>query len=1466
MKKTVLSAAIGDGRPDYRQSYVSGRAGNAGSYRVNTRTGRPDFAKNLFSPGGERMPMSVGLSFWQYAESGNYSTGLPSGWKFGFQQYVYASGSDYHYIDGDYRLHVFRPLGDGRYYDSEHTGLVFDPSSGTMTDGRCLTMTFSDGRLTQISEKTAPDGSADTLTVSYAATSVTVTDAAGRSATIAFGTNITVTRPDGGTYTLTVTGGRLTKISEPGVGEHTYSYDSSGRLISASAAGGDTVEFAYGADGKVQSVTEKLGSSALKKYAFDYIPYATHVDETKYPSGSSVTRSMAYTYADNGDALGSYELSDDEFSAVRFRSSDDYKRYVMYVNREESKKGWFSDYEGGGETMTAEGGLAYVMEQYNSLPSITEGEDYIYSFRVVPDEAQSTADAADVVLGFINDYYADPATTVVRRIYRSGGAQTVVVKMPAADRSAGRTMLLIRPGAGIKFELSHSCISKNPKRSDIDCVNFGASGASSYDEYTGGVKTTWYEAGDCRVGNDTEAVGMCGSDWLATLENRDLADSGTFILWHGDRSGAKLVTSGTSITAVLGNATASKTLAEIKYATLCERGTRRIFEYGSAPGGYFRGRTSNTVFKNNTNKKCEYYYDAAYREVRTVDSRGAVTEYAYDSYGNVTQTKTTADGKSVVRDCAYGAHDGSPTGGRYLISETEYLLGSAKTRKYRYNQNTGDMIKSISTAERDTDYEYYTDGSVKKISSSEGGTQNANEFVYENGRLKSITHNSFAYDFAYNSYGDVSSVKVGSKKLLDKTYTHSPTADTSTVKYSDIAYVEKKYDAYGRHTETTVEDMDYYNIVTQKNIYGAVTDDVSDVSSPNAANLTINADSKLRKRIDNDYATMYNYNSSGQVTKAERTDGVTVTYGYDADGRQTSEYAKLPGNYELQYSYGYTDGDAINPDRINGGSVTFNNGLYLENTETRDKFGRITSRERNFSLPGYEDILGYVNEKDTYEYAAGGAGGTTEYISKVTRVINGSTETVTYGYDGEGNIVARTGRAYTYDGQNRLTREDNAAFGRSWEYTYDAGGNITSKREYNYANGTRGSLIKTYSYGYDTTVKDRMTSYDGQTSTYDEQGYPTVYRGSSMLWSCGQLLEYLGKTYTYNADGVRRTKGNVTYYYEGTKLLSEQRGTKRLHYLYDHNGLTGFAYDGIEYMYEKDIEGNIIGIYDMNSEGRVARYEYDAWGGCKVCNADGSENTSETFIGNINPFRYKSYYYDSETKLYYLISRYYDPETGRFISPDHMGYMAEQMERINGCNLYAYCLNNPVMYSDPEGTFILFALIGAIVGFAVSFASSAVSQAVTNNGEVDWGVAFVDGAFGAVSGFLGAATAGIAVPRTISVAVDMVLSFANSAITTGMQNNWTYGLADYISIGVNTILSGATSKAFIKNNINMFNTAAAQAFKETVNEGTFKTVTSAVREIGTGMFEMYTTSQALITTASTVFLNFFGNLLPSLMK
>ena len=96
----------------------------------------------------------------------------------------------------------------------------------------------------------------------------------------------------------------------------------------------------------------------------------------------------------------------------------------------------------------------------------------------------------------------------------------------------------------------------------------------------------------------------------------------------------------------------------------------------------------------------------------------------------------------------------------------------------------------------------------------------------------------------------------------------------------------------------------------------------------------------------------------------------------------------------------------------------------------------------------------------------------------------------------------------------------------------------------------------------------------------------------------------------------------------------------------------------------------------------VVKYEYDAWGNHVVTDKDGNPVTSG--IGVLNPFRYRSYYYDTETELYYLQTRYYDPELGRFISQDSIEYAAP--ETINGLNLYAYCGNNPVMNIDPTGT------------------------------------------------------------------------------------------------------------------------------------------------------------------------------------
>lgn len=137
----------------------------------------------------------------------------------------------------------------------------------------------------------------------------------------------------------------------------------------------------------------------------------------------------------------------------------------------------------------------------------------------------------------------------------------------------------------------------------------------------------------------------------------------------------------------------------------------------------------------------------------------------------------------------------------------------------------------------------------------------------------------------------------------------------------------------------------------------------------------------------------------------------------------------------------------------------------------------------------------------------------------------------------------------------------------------------------------------------------------------------------------------------------------------------------------------------------------------------VIRYAYDAWGNSKII-------TTEEYstLASLNPFRYRGYYYDVEIGLYYLQTRYYDPQLGRFISIDNVAYV--DFDNINGINLYAYCHNNPIMYVDPNGCFAILsfliglgvaALIGAGVA-AVSYVSGQlIDYAITGKFKWSWG-------------------------------------------------------------------------------------------------------------------------------------------------
>ncbi len=214
-----------------------------------------------------------------------------------------------------------------------------------------------------------------------------------------------------------------------------------------------------------------------------------------------------------------------------------------------------------------------------------------------------------------------------------------------------------------------------------------------------------------------------------------------------------------------------------------------------------------------------------------------------------------------------------------------------------------------------------------------------------------------------------------------------------------------------------------------------------------------------------------------------------------------------------------------------------------------------------------------------------------------------------------------------------------------------------------------------------------MTSFNGEACTYDALGNPTTYRGKTLEWTKIRRLAKFGDVeFTYNANGLRNSKtaNGVTHSYilEGDKILRENIGTSSLTYYYGNNGIIGFNYNGVDYFYHKNIQGDVIAIY-TSSGAKVASYVYDAWGNHKIFDVNGNEVTTTTHIGYINPVRYRGYYYDVETGLYYVSSRYYDPEIGRWINADNQ--IAGVGGEVLGYNVFAYYINNPVNLSDPTG-------------------------------------------------------------------------------------------------------------------------------------------------------------------------------------
>ena len=463
----------------------------------------------------------------------------------------------------------------------------------------------------------------------------------------------------------------------------------------------------------------------------------------------------------------------------------------------------------------------------------------------------------------------------------------------------------------------------------------------------------------------------------------------------------------------------------------------------------------------------------------------------------------------------------------------------------------------------------------------------------------------------------------------------------------------------------------------------------------------------LHKDVVNTQRTRYTYDLAQRLVRVRRNVGVLedngaflaeLSHTYENNTNRLSAYTLelLLGSgtskVKTSFTYGNKNGsqmtDAVYEVRQNGG---------LHKTYTYDGLGRKTQTMMS---------MGGANKPIRYTYVGVKDNRTTTMLES----LDNFGEKLSYTYDDNGNIetIRKNGvlqETYHYDVLNQLVRADSAAQNKSFVYAYDAGGNILSVKEYAYTTGALGTAVKTVNYGYtDGTWKDLLTSYAGQTITYDGIGNPLSYRdGLSMTWRNGRELASLTKngvtaSYLYDESGLRTKKtvgGVVTNYHVINGVLyGEYTGSHRLLYMFDEAGTRySFLYNGSTYYYVFNGQGDVIGITDGTGN-MLARYTYDAWGKpLTITDGAGTDvSGNAAHIANVNPFRYRGYYYDKESGLYYLQSRYYDPVVGRFINADSSIHSSS----LVGMNVFAYCGNSPINYVDPTGEW--FGIDDAVTG------------------------------------------------------------------------------------------------------------------------------------------------------------------------
>ena len=658
-----------------------------------------------------------------------------------------------------------------------------------------------------------------------------------------------------------------------------------------------------------------------------------------------------------------------------------------------------------------------------------------------------------------------------------------------------------------------------------------------------------------------------------------------------------------------------------------------------------------------------YSYDSNRLLTETVSATGVHTSYGYDAYGNSTSASIGGDGNKVIRSDTTYTSDGNMT--------ASVTAGDRNTVTYA-NDTDRSLVNSVTDAKGvATGYSY--DSMRRLLATACGDAAVTNG--YTDDLLSTLTHTNTSgktttYSFVYGAADLQTAVNIGSRNLVSNAY-NSGTWTLSSQTYGNGDYWKYFYDNMDTLTSrftncSDTEGIGFYYTYNGKGKLVRI-----EMKSVTIADGAVTGGTLLSSEN-------YLYDGSDRLIRVVETDGDNVvlhdfSWTYDAKDNVTALTESIGGK---SFSYTYAYDDDSRPTTFGYGDVT--------KQVTYDGHGRSSGTTvKNGSSTVLGTGYAYRDVDSTY---------TTTQVKSVTNSYGGKTANFNYTYDASGNITSISGAqavTYEYDDLGQLVWEKNATAGKAWNYTYDNGGNILSRTEYTCSSsGTVSGSGTTTSYTYgDAEWGDLLTAYDGEEISYDGIGNPLSYRGWTMSWQGGRQLSSMTKgsdtlNFAYNESGLRTSKTvngvSHSYVWQGSKLAADITDAYALYFHYDSSGeVIGFTRTvngtDTEYFYVKNLQGDILKVITATGT-EAATYTYDAWG--KLLTSSGD-------MADVNPMRYRGYFYDTESGLYYLQSRYYDPEVGRFINPD--GYNSTG-QGIIGTNMFAYCLNNPAIFSDDAGT------------------------------------------------------------------------------------------------------------------------------------------------------------------------------------